>query len=114
MNIDQVKPGPPDNRTTYSLPSLRIPEEEESEARMPEHKEPQQIIDQQIDNKEQIQLVQPPIEKSIIKSIPVPHKYYLRSQPQQVIALTSNEVRNGTNNTLNECQYTTSLPNLCL
>ncbi len=29
VNIDQVKPGPPDNRTTYSLPSLRLPEIEE-------------------------------------------------------------------------------------
>ncbi len=31
VNIDQVKPGPPDNRTALSLPSLRLPEVAETD-----------------------------------------------------------------------------------
>ncbi len=45
MNIDQAKPGPPDNRTTYSIPSLHLPEIEE-----PDHEIATETIQQTSDN----------------------------------------------------------------
>ncbi|MCP4598433.1 MAG: hypothetical protein GY843_18325 [Neptuniibacter sp.] len=86
MNIDQVKPGPPDNKTTYSLPSLRLPEVEEPDEQLPETR--QQMIDNQFDDKQQIRKPEPLIDESITERMPTnPHRYNLRSRPHKVAAL---------------------------
>ncbi|MCP3685714.1 MAG: hypothetical protein GY861_23960 [bacterium] len=71
VNIDQVKPGPPDNRTTYSLPSLRLPEEEEPDEKMPSPKDSQEMTDKQLKDEQQIHKPQPLIDESVTEQMPI-------------------------------------------
>ncbi len=79
--MDQVKPGPPDSKTTHSLPSLRLPEIEEPDETTSELT--QQITDNQLDDKQQTQDTNLDlVDESITEPLPTSfHKYNLRQRP---------------------------------